>query len=115
MEIPTREQLERRLHAIVADHLDALAETHPDGFDLGVVAIAVEVLYPDEQGAAFLRREEGGYTPPIDVESQWSYYCSDHRWWVKEAVFKEAHDYFAYPPDEHHGDEDDESERPDDG
>jgi hypothetical protein len=35
MEIPPREQLERRLHAQIADHLDRLAEENTDGFDPG--------------------------------------------------------------------------------
>ncbi len=107
MEIPPREQLERRLHAQIADHLDRLAEENTDGFDLGVISYAFEVLTPFEPTR--LRREEGGYTPPIDVNMYWSYYCSDTRWWVKESVFRVAADYFANPPDDDDEEEDDES------
>jgi len=108
MNIPTREQLERRMHALVADHLDQIAEANPEGFDLGVVTFAIEVLYPDEE--TWLRREEGGYSPPMDVTSYLSYFSSDHRWWVKKAISSEAHDYFAYPPPSNDDEEEDEDD-----
>ncbi len=109
MDIPTREQLERRMHALVADHLDQIAEANPDGFDLGVVAISAEVVTPDPE-ATLLRREDGGYTPAIDSYYYWSYYCSDHRWWVKKALYAEANDHFQYPPTDEEDEENDDPE-----
>jgi hypothetical protein len=108
MEIPTREQLERRMNALVADHLDLIAETNSEGFDLGVVAFAIEVLYPDER--TWLRREERGYSPPMEVTSYLSTYCSDHRWWIQRAVFQEAYDDYAYPTSSVASGDDDEQE-----
>jgi hypothetical protein len=99
------------MHALVADSLDLLAEDNPDGFDLGVVAFAVEVLRPDAENT-WLRREEGGYTPAMDIDYYWAYFCSDHRWWVRKAVFAEADNYYRYPPalDESSGDDEEDSE-----
>jgi hypothetical protein len=110
-EFPTREQVERRLHALVADWLDIVAEDNSDGFDVGVVGFIGEVVTPDPEYTV-LRREEGGYTPAMDTHNYFSYYCSDHRWYIKRAIFGDAGDYFRYPPadsdedEEANGDED---------
>jgi hypothetical protein len=108
VDIPTRNQLERRMSALIADHLDTIAEANPDGFDLGVVALAVEVHYSNPENQ-LLRRAEGGYTPDMDVSSYWSFYCSDHRWWVQKAAFSEAYSFYESPTSGG-GDESDESE-----
>ena len=97
MDTPTRAQLENRLHALIADHLDALEAQNPEGFDLGVVAEAWEVLTADPN-AVSLNRADAAYTPGWDVDYHFSYFCSDHRWWVREAMFREAHNYYQYPP-----------------
>jgi hypothetical protein len=96
-DFPAREQVERRLHALVADWLDIVAEGNSDGFDLGVVGFIAEVVTPDPE-YTILRREEGGYTPPMDTNSYFSYYCSDHRWYIKRAIFGDAGDHYRYPP-----------------
>ena len=96
MDIPSREQLERRMSALVADHLDQIAEANPEGFDLGIIALAVEVVFPDPE-STLIRREEGGYSPSPDVNSYQSTLCTDHRWWVTKAFFQEAYEYYAYP------------------
>jgi hypothetical protein len=45
----------------------------------------------------------------------WSYFTSDTRWWVKEAVFREAADFYANPPsDDDEDGEDDENEEGED-
>jgi len=105
-EFPTRDQVERRLHALVADWLDTIARDNQDGFDIGIVGFIGEVSMPDPE-TTLLRREEGGYTPPLDTDQYTSYYCSDHRWWMKRALFGDAGDYFRFPPseDEENGDE----------
>jgi hypothetical protein len=82
MNIPTREQLETRMHALVADHLDQIAEQCPEGFDLGVIAFVVEVIYPYPEFVE-IRREEGGYWPPSDAATYQSYLCTDWRPRVK--------------------------------
>jgi hypothetical protein len=107
-EFPEREQVERRLHALVADWLDIVAKDNSDGFDLGVVGFIGEVVTPDPEYTV-LRREAGGYTPEMDTSYYFSYYCSDHRWYIKRAVFGDAGDYFQYPPDDSDG-EDEEAE-----
>jgi hypothetical protein len=37
------------MHALVADELDLLEEDNPEGFDIGVVAFAIEVITPDPE------------------------------------------------------------------
>ena len=86
-----------------------IARDNPDGFDLGVVGFIGEVVTPDPE-STLLRREEAGFTPALDTDQYPSYYCSDHRWWIKRALFGDAGDFFRFPPnsedDEQHGDED---------
>ena len=95
VEIPPREAIEPRLYALIADHLDRIEGDNPRGFDLGLVALAVEVVVPDPENA-WVRREEGRYSPPTDVDTYWSYYCSDWRPWVRRAIFREAYDFLEY-------------------
>jgi hypothetical protein len=45
----------------------------------------------------------------MDVSSYWSFYCSDHRWWVQKAAFSEAYSFYESPTSGG-GDESDESE-----
>jgi hypothetical protein len=52
-------------------------------------------MVPDPENA-WVRREEGRYSPPADTDSYWSYYCTDYRRWVKKAVFREAYDFYEY-------------------
>jgi hypothetical protein len=111
MEIPSREELERRLHALIADQLDILERDNPEGFDVGVAAFAIEVIYPDPEDT-WIRREEGKYFPPVDTYSYWFYYCTDHRLWVKKAVFRTAHESYEYPQDSPDGDEGNDEEAP---
>jgi len=109
-EFPAREQLERRLHALVADWLDFLAKDNSSGFDLGVVGFIGEVVTPDPDYTV-LRREEGGYTPEMDTDYYFSYYCSDHRWYIKRAIFRDAAEHFQYSPvNESDRDEDEDDE-----
>lgn len=115
---PNREELERRLNALVADFLDSLTEDYEEGFDLGVALILAEVRYPAdaeriEDLVARRPRPEAQYTP----EAQWHhtvwFRCTDHRDWVQAGLLHEAlrlaHDYDT-------DDEDDgaDEDRPDD-
>ena len=95
------------MHALVADHLDQIEEANPEGFDLGIIAFAVEVINPDPEGA-LIRREEGGYWPPSDITTYQSHYCTDWRWWVKKAFFRDAWEYYEYPSSDEPSGEDDE-------
>jgi len=108
-DFPPREQVERRLHALIADWLDDLAESNSDGFDLGVIGFIAEVVTPDP-GYTVLRREEGGYTPEMDTSNYFSYFCTDHRWYIKRAVFGDAGDYFRYPPADSDDDDNDDTD-----
>jgi hypothetical protein len=103
-ELPSRDELERRLDALTRDHLDSLYADEPDGFRIGVVGLIYEVLTPSEPSA--LRREDAGYTPADNDASYFSYYTSDSRWWMKRAIFGEAGDFYKYPPDEAGKDDD---------
>ena len=95
MDTPTRAELEKRLHAFIADHLDHLEAQHPEGFNLGVIGDVWEVLTPDPDHVS-LSRVDAGYTPGWDVDYHFSYYCTDHRWWVMAAIFRKAHEYYEY-------------------
>jgi hypothetical protein len=99
------------MHALIADELDIIEEDNPEGFDIGVVAFAIEVITPDPENT-WVRREEGRYFPPADTDGYWSYYCSDYRRWVKTAVFRDAYNFYEYPST-HGGTEEDEQDEPD--
>lgn len=90
MEMPTREQLENRLSALVADALDNFDSDNPEGYDLGVVGIVLEV-FVERPGSDYLKRTDGGYTPSDDVSSYIGYWCSDHRAWMQESFFETAY------------------------
>jgi hypothetical protein len=88
------------MHARVSDHLDAIAANNPDGFDIGVAAIVVEVLTqvaddPDFPETRALR-VEGDYTPAQGTDAHFAFYCSDSRRWVKRAVHQAAYEFFEY-------------------
>ena len=98
MNIPTREQLETRMHALVADHLDQIAQQCPEGFDLGIIAFVVEVMFPDPETAEGVRREEGGYWPPSpDALTYQHVLCTDRRAWVAERVLRNAYELVVQP------------------
>src|SRR6266550_3559551 len=92
MEKPSREEHVRRLHALIEDTLDTLGRNEPDGFDLGVIAIHLEVL-SEAPLSDYLKRSDAGYTPGDDVDSYFMYYCSDHRPYVQAAMFRNAYNY----------------------
>ena len=92
MEKPSREQHVRRLHALIEDALDQVENQNPNGFDLGVIALNLEVLH--ERGlSSYLLRSDAGYTPDDDVSSYFTYWCSDHRPHIQAAIFRDAYNY----------------------
>ena len=114
MNIPSRNKLEDRLQALVADMLDELETDYPDGFDLGVVLIGYEVQYPRE-GSSHLKRSAAGYTPDDDVGTWMSYWCSDHRPWVQRAITDSLYDlarWSAPPVEDADADADDDEDEP---
>jgi hypothetical protein len=62
VETPNREDLRRRLHALVEDALDQIERDNPAGYDLGVIALSTEVMH-ERSGSQYLKRTESGYTP----------------------------------------------------
>lgn len=92
MEKPSREEHLRRLHALIEDALDSVAERNSQGFDLGVIALNLEVLY-ETPLSNYLKRSEVGYTPDDDVGSYFTYWCSDHRPYIQAAMFRDAYNY----------------------
>ena len=90
MSWPSREDLERRLHAFIADQLDDLEQRHPDGFDLGVYVSLSEIRVPLEDKGRLLR-EDVGYT-----RSRWRMWSTEDQGFVAPALIREAHDYFEY-------------------
>jgi hypothetical protein len=95
VETASREQLVKRLTAVVEDALDCVERDCPKGFDVGVVGLVFEVLVEGEPDP-HLRRSDAGYTPGDDVSSYFQTYCTDHRRWVKQKVFEEAYDLHLY-------------------
>ena len=92
---PTRKEIESRLQALLADHLDAVATQNPEGFDIGIVAIVTEVRYPAsvdevEELVESRGRPEARYTP----EAEWNTYvamgCSDSRSWIQSGILNAA-------------------------
>jgi hypothetical protein len=94
VDFPRRDELDRRLHALVADFLDDLEADHPEGSDLGPVMLIAETRTPWD-GEVPLRRSDAGYTPS-DFEVEWRIWCSDWRWWVQAAMLREADDLMRY-------------------
>jgi hypothetical protein len=92
MEKPSREEHVRRLQALIEDALDQVAGQNPDGFDLGVIALNLEVLH-ETPLSDFLKRSDAGYTPDDDVGSYFTYWCSDHRSYIQAAIFRDAYNY----------------------
>jgi hypothetical protein len=78
----TREELERRFHAVIADALDREDGRHPDGFDIGPIGIVYECLF-EGPPTSYLKRADAGYTPDDDVISAFSWFCTDDRPWVQ--------------------------------
>jgi hypothetical protein len=87
---PSREDLERRLHAFIADQLDDLEQRHPDGFDLGVYVAMSEIRLPLEDRGHLLR-EHVGYT-----RSRWRMWSTEDQGFVTPALIREAHEYFEF-------------------
>ena len=89
-----REQVEARLHALIADFLDSREDSDRE-LDLGVIAFVVEVKErrtPEEieDLLAQRTRPEAVYTPEAEwTQSMW-YRCSDAREWVASALFRQA-------------------------
>ena len=108
MEIPKRSDLERRMHALVADYLDDLEQRFPEGFDLGVQVFIGEVHVPTE--TTRLLREEGGYTPGAGVDVRWRTWTSDTGSWVFRSLIREVHDYFEYLPAPVYDDDDEDDD-----
>jgi hypothetical protein len=99
---PTRQEIESRLQALLADHLDAVATQNPEGFDIGVIAIVTEVRYPAsveevEELVESRGRPEAFYTP----EAEWNTYvamgCSDSRNWIQGGILNAALDLLDEP------------------
>ena len=117
MSWPSREDLERRLHAFIADQLDDLEQRHPDGFDIGVHISLSEIRVPLE-AKGLLLREDAGYT-----QSRWRLWSTEAGGFMTEALINQAHDFFTYEADKDYDsydaefeDEDswDDDEEPDD-
>ena len=90
-----RGQVERRLHALIADFLDAREEAAETELDLGVFAIVAEVRErntPDEINELLgeRKRPEVGYTPEAEWGQSMWYRCSDHRGWIASGLFRRA-------------------------
>jgi hypothetical protein len=92
LEKPTRDKHHTRLDALIEDFLDQLSREHLDGFDLGVIAVHVEVLI-EAPLSDYLKRSDAGYTPDDDVNSYFTYWCSDHRPHIQAALFRDAYYY----------------------
>ena len=92
MKKPGREEHVRRLHALIEDALDYVQEQNAGGFDLGVIAVNLEVLY-EASLSDYLKRSDARYTPDDDVGSYFMYWCSDHRPYVQAALFRDAYNY----------------------
>ena len=89
---PSREKHHARLEALIEDLLDALSREHLDGFDLGVIAVNLEVLTEGPM-SDYLKRSDAGYTPDDDINSYFTYWCSDHRPHIQAAMFRDAYYY----------------------
>jgi hypothetical protein len=89
MDTPTRDELERRLNALVADFLDAAEADFPEGFDFGPVMLVAETRTRWD-GEVALRRSDGGYVPAADAAISFRTWCSDWREWVQAELLKEA-------------------------
>ncbi len=101
---PSREELDRRMHALVADHLDEIAKRNPEGFDLGVQVFISEIFVPVETDR--LLREDAGYTM-----SRWRVWTSEVGGVTTSALVEAVHDMFEYEiPMEYDSDESDEDE-----
>jgi hypothetical protein len=109
---PTRDEHRARLHALLEDALDYFDDVNPEGYDLGVVALTAELKY-EVPLSSYLKRSEAGYTPNDDVDSVFTYWTSDHRYWVTAAMFRDAYLYAKKQADasaESDAQNDDESE-----
>jgi len=65
---------------------------NPNGFDLGVIAVNLEVLY-ERSLTPHLLRSDAGYTPDDDVGSYFTFWCSDHRPHIQAAIFRDSYNY----------------------
>jgi hypothetical protein len=102
---PTRAEVEARLQALLADHLDHIAKQNPEGFDIGVAAIVTEVRYPAEVEdiEAIIRgrpRPEALYTPAAEWRQYVSFVCSDSRAWIQYGLLRAALEVLADDGDE---------------
>jgi hypothetical protein len=109
---PSREKHQARLEAFIEDFLDALSREHLDGFDLGVIAVTVEVL-TEAPLSDYLKRSVAGYTPDDDVSSYFTYWCSDHRPHIQAAMFRDAYYYAQDQADRRAMPEEDDSDAED--
>jgi hypothetical protein len=91
-----------RLHALVEDILDQVEDDEPDGFDIGVIAVVVEVVRPKGVGDldSGHYRPEVGYEPM--TEGYFQFQCSDTRRLVQAAMFRNIADYVEIGFDEHY-------------
>jgi hypothetical protein len=109
---PSRERHHARLDALIEDFLDHLSREHLDGFDLGAIAVSVEVL-TEAPMSDYLKRSDAGYTPGDDVNSYFTYWCSDHRPHVQAAMFRDVYYYTQDLADRRAlADEDDDGDEP---
>jgi len=108
-----REQVERRINALVADFLDSREASADRELDLGTFAIVAEIKErstPDEINdlVETRKRPEARYTPEAEwTQSMW-YRCSDVRGWIASGLFRRAMQIADGEYDDSSGDEDSE-------
>jgi hypothetical protein len=90
-----RDEVERRIHALVADFLDAREAAADRELDLGVFAIVAEIRErrtPEEieDVVEQRKRPEAGYTPEAEWTPSMWYRCSDLRDWIASGLFRRA-------------------------
>jgi hypothetical protein len=91
----SREQVEQRLQAFIADFIDAMEEDVDGEIDLGTFAFVAEVKErrtPEELSDVLdsRRRPEVGYTPEAEWTGSLWYRCSDLREWVAAGLLRRA-------------------------
>jgi hypothetical protein len=75
-----------RLHALIDDLLDEADEDNPEGYDIGIIAVVVEVVRNEELADLAGKRRLADYEPRTDT--YFDFRCSETRRLFQAAMFR---------------------------